>query len=69
MHMLHIHLSDLCQHKHHGQPWLSALITRRRGRTYGWAVAARCARRQLANLLVLQDFNGNKPEGKTSLMR
>ena len=60
---------QLCQHKHHGQPRLSALITRRRGRTYGWAVAAHCARRQLANLLVLQDFSGNKPKGKTSLVR
>lgn len=58
-----------CQYKHRGQPWLSALITRRRGRTYGWAVAARCARRELANLLLLQDFSGNKPEGKTSLVR
>lgn len=62
-------ISQPCQHKHRSQPRLSALITRWRGRTYGWAVAASCARRQLANLLVLQDFSGNKPEGKTSLVR
>lgn len=71
MHMLHIHRGDLAAVPTQA-PWpapAQSLITRRGGRTYGWAVVAGCARAQLANLLVLQVSSGNKPGGKTSLVR